>query len=231
MSPSGHAFQQDVPLLLLNKKSGTENSAVSGSGLREPQPGGDFLGRKLWGLKHPRAHAPGGSEQLWAAGSWGQHLQVEGQEGQKGPRGGRKGSGLQSPQRSPERHPSSLPAWLFSRLWGKQRLYACRGKAGEMQPNRKGNFLFLQYHGWNSCHLPARCTCTRKQKSQAPRGPASLLPCAAKLRQPAGLRPLSPLSCCSGSQDKRRQPANHRWQDEDTDSDLLFESLLGEKII
>lgn len=156
VSSSGHTCQQDVPLLSLSEKSGIENSAVSGSGLWEPQPGGDFLRRKLWGLKHTRAHAPGGSEQLWMAGNWGQRLQVEGQEGQKGPRGGRKGPGLQSPQPS-QTSPRLSPCLVIFKALGKAEAVRLQGKSGKNESKfQKGELSVLQYHEWNSCHLPAQ---------------------------------------------------------------------------
>lgn len=143
--PSGRTFQQEVPLLLLSEKSGTEHTAASRSGRWAPQPGGDFLKRKLWGLKHTCAHAPGGSEQLWVAGSWGQRLPGEGQEGQTGPRGGRKGSGLQSPQPS-QTSPRFSPCLVICKAPGKAEAVRLQGKSRKNESRfQKGELSILQY--------------------------------------------------------------------------------------
>lgn len=109
----------------------------------------------------------------------------------------------------PKRHPGSLPAWLFSRLWGKQRLYACRGKAGKMNQNsRKGNFLFCNTTNGTHATCPPRSVCMRKQKFHGSVGTCEPIAMCGKAVTASDSLCLL-LSCCSGSQDKRRQPANN----------------------
>lgn len=217
MSPAGHTFQQEVPSLLLSEKSGTESRAVFGSGLWEPQPGGDFLKRNLWGLKYTRAHAPGGSGQLWWRGAgvgacrW---------RDRKGPRGGRKGSGLQSPQPS-RTSPGSSPGLVIFKALGKAEAVRLQGRVGKMNQNsRKGNFLFCNTTNGTHAPGPPRSVCARKQKSRGSVGTCEPI-ATAELRQQARPRLCLLLACGS--------PPTACWQEEDIYSDLLFESLLGEK--
>lgn len=143
MSPAGHTFQQEVPSLLLSEKSGTESRAVFGSGLWEPQPGGDFLKRNLWGLKYTRAHAPRGSGQLWVAGSWGRRLQVEGQEGPK-----RQEEGVRPAESSALPNVTrvlSRPGYFQG--FGESRGCAPAGESGKNESKfQKGELSVLQYH-------------------------------------------------------------------------------------
>lgn len=217
MSPAGHTFQQEVPSLLLSEKSGTESRAVFGSGLWEPQPGGDFLKRNLWGLKYTRAHAPGGSGQLWVAGSWGRRLQVEGQEGPK-----RREEGVRPVESSAlPNSPGSSPGLVIFKALGKAEAVCLQGRVGKMNQNsRKGNFLFCNTTNGTHAPGPPRSVCGRKQKSRGSVGTCEPI-ATAELRQQARPRLCLLLACGS--------PPTACWQEEDIYSDLLFESLLGEK--
>lgn len=129
-------FPQEVPLLLLSEKSGTEDSAVSRSP-REPHPGDSFLRRKL------RAHSC---------------FLVLG----VGPAAGGRGQAYRV-RRPSQTLPWLSPAQLSTKLWRKERLCVCKGK--NESKFQKGSLLsILQQHEWKSFPRPPRSSRSRKQK-------------------------------------------------------------------
>lgn len=125
----------------------------------------------------------------------------------KGPRGGRKGSGLQSPQPS-RTSPGSSPGLVIFKALGKAEAVRLQGRVGKMNQNsRKGNFLFCNTTNGTHAPGPPRSVCARKQKSRGSVGTCEPI-ATAELRQQARPRLCLLLACGSGSRDERRRPAN-----------------------